>query len=198
MKEDDEMEINDEETIDVIPDYISEDNKSQLIELAHQSINSKWSSDEIPIPEDNPFSNLNRGVFVTLESNGELRGCMGSIHPYSDVITEVIDLAQTAAFRDPRFQPLTQDEFASIDIEISILSPLTSMNGPEDFTLGVDGVVIEYKGNTGILLPQVVENNEEWTRDKFLSIVSQKADLGYDGWKRYPVKLKKFRCEILK
>lgn len=195
--EDVNTRMRDDYGVNIVPESIDEDKRTELIEISRMSIKNEWSEDEVLCPKDNPFSKIKRGIFVTLKKNGDLRGCMGTIQPHGDVVTEVVNLSKTAAFKDPRFPPLRQDEYNDLDIEISILSPLEKIENPTDFILGEDGIVLEYKGRTGVLLPQVVENDEEWTRQKFLDIVSLKAGLGINGWNRYPVEIKKFRCVII-
>ena len=62
------------------------------------------------------------GVFVTLNINHSLRGCIGYPEPVKPLIDAVLDVSIAAAFEDPRFLPLTENEFELIDIEISILT----------------------------------------------------------------------------
>jgi uncharacterized protein len=63
-----------------------------------------------------------RGVFVTLTEHGELRGCIGTIMPVSPLVQAVASNALSAAFSDPRFEPVEEAEFANLCIELSLLS----------------------------------------------------------------------------
>jgi AmmeMemoRadiSam system protein A len=183
---------------ELIPSSINKDDRLQLIDIARDSIKADLEQEEIPVKYNNNFKDLKRGVFVTLKKNDELRGCIGSIYPYSNVVNAVVDMSKSAAFEDPRFPPIKPDEFNELEIEISILSYPEKMDKWNDFKLGEEGVIIEYKSYSGVLLPQVVENRDDWTKSKFLSIISQKAGLGPDGWYRYPVVFKKFKCEMIR
>jgi len=61
-------------------------------------------------------------VFITLNMDGRLRGCIGSLIPHRSLIDDIIANAKSAAFRDSRFAPLTSEEFKKVEIEISLLS----------------------------------------------------------------------------
>jgi AmmeMemoRadiSam system protein A len=104
-----------------------------------------------------------RGVFVTLEINGRLRGCIGHIVGLEPLRKGVVDNALSAAFGDPRFDPLSRKEFAQIEIEISILSRPKELkyNSPEDLKeklqVGIDGVVLSKGWAKATYLPQVWE-----------------------------------------
>jgi len=63
-----------------------------------------------------------KGTFVTITENGDLRGCIGTIYPVRPLILDIIDNSINAAFRDPRFYPLEKEELPLINIEISVLS----------------------------------------------------------------------------
>jgi len=98
---------------------------------------------------------LHAAVFVTLFEDHELRGCMGSLDESRPLPEAVADAAQMVANRDPRFRPVRPAELASIDVEISVLGPFGDVDAPESILLGVDGVVVERRGLSALLLPQV-------------------------------------------
>ena len=108
----------------------------------------------------------------------------------------VVNMARNAAYNDPRFLPLQADEVKDIKIEISVLSPIQEMKNKQDIEIGKDGLIIKYKGYSGLLLPQVAT---EYKMDKieFLEAVSEKAGLSKNAWKEKQAKLYKFQCEII-
>jgi AmmeMemoRadiSam system protein A len=92
-------------------------------------------------------------------------------------------MAREAAFMDPRFSPLSRDEFEKINIEISVLSPLRKISSIEEITLGKHGVYIKKGTRSGTFLPQVADSRD-WTLSDFLGHISRdKAGLGWTGWK---------------
>ena len=96
-----------------------------LLQLARECISKEFTEKgfgkvEIPTEISKAFLKQKRGVFVTLHKNGRLRGCIGNIEPVKTLEAGVRENAVFAAFKDSRFAPLTLDELALIDIEISI------------------------------------------------------------------------------
>jgi AmmeMemoRadiSam system protein A len=148
--------------------------KQQLLDYARKTI-----SYELGILKEKPlldFPGEKCGAFVTLRKRGNLRGCIGNIsseHPLSETIHE---MALAAAFRDPRFTPLTAEELDDISIEISILSPLLKVDNPAKIKPGRDGLYVKNGYSSGLLLPQVaIEQN--WNREKFIDQTFIKAGL---------------------
>jgi hypothetical protein len=127
-------------------------------------------------------------TFVTLMQRGELRGCIGSLAAERPLREDLASNARAAAFRDPRFAPLTREEFAGIAVEVSLLSPLQPVEFENEAQLlallrpGVDGVVIEHRWQRGTFLPQVWEQLPE-PKD-FLAHLKRKAGLPADFWTR--------------
>jgi AmmeMemoRadiSam system protein A len=123
------------------------------------------------------------GAFVTLKINGALKGCIGrfiSSEPLYDVVQAS---AISSAFEDPRFSPLTKEEYNKTDIEITVLGPLKKINNISEIVLGKHGIYIKKGFNSGTMLPQVAIENG-WTVEQFLGFTSRdKAGLGWDGWK---------------
>jgi len=172
-------------------------NKKQgeiLVKLARKTImenlGKKMTSDKArhlsEALKDSCF-NERRGTFVTLKIDGRLRGCIGSLTPNESIRIGIARNALNAAFRDPRFPPLTIDEFKHVDIEISILTEPSPLEYSDYFDLlaklrvNVDGVIIR-KGRAGAtFLPQVWKQLPE--PDIFLSHLCAKAGLSADSWK---------------
>lgn len=125
-------------------------------------------------------------TFVTLMQSGELRGCIGSLQACDPLIEDVSSNALSAAFRDPRFMPLTAGELGFIDIEVSLLSELQPMNFVTEADAlvqlrpNIDGVVLEYEHYRSTFLPQVWENLPQ--PQQFLAQLKLKARLPESFW----------------
>ena len=125
-------------------------------------------------------------TFVTLTLQGQLRGCIGSLEAYRPLIEDVQSNAVASAFRDPRFLPLSKDEFAEVVIEVSLLSKpkLIRHNSEEDalaqLTPGRDGVILQYGQHRATYLPQV------WAQltkpGSFIAHLKEKAGLPDNFW----------------
>src|SRR5205823_7896606 len=95
------------------------------------------------------------GAFVTLKTRqGDLRGCIGSIHAVHPLYQAVASSAISAAFRDPRFRPLHAGELDDLDLEISVMGPIEVVSNIEDIVAVRDGLIITKGRNAGLLLPQ--------------------------------------------
>jgi hypothetical protein len=122
------------------------------------------------------------GVFVTLTEEHDLRGCIGSIVGSEPLVQNVIGNAINAALNDPRFPEVTAAELDRIEIEISVLTPLRPVPGPEAIVVGRHGVVLERGGRRAVFLPQVAPE-QGWDRDTMLDHLALKAQLPRDGWR---------------
>jgi len=123
------------------------------------------------------------GAFVTLKINGVLRGCIGRFN--SDIpIYEIVKVsAVSAAFEDPRFNPLTIQEYEKADIEITVLGPMKEIKNINEIILGKHGIYIKKDLRSGTMLPQVA-TEYGWSVEEFLGHTSRdKAGIGWDGWK---------------
>jgi uncharacterized protein (TIGR00296 family) len=147
---------------------------------------------------------VKRGVFVTLEKfpNKALRGCIGVIEAVKPLYKAVINAAKAAAFSDPRFKSLREDELNRLTIEVSILSIPKLLDGnprnfPEQIVIGRDGLIIEFGMFKGLLLPQVAT---EWGVNavEFLEMTCQKAGMPPGSWTDQRVKVYTFSAELWK
>ncbi|NLB35285.1 MAG: AmmeMemoRadiSam system protein A, partial [Elusimicrobia bacterium] len=118
--------------------------KQDLLKSARGSIKKYLGleDDSSSILEEGNLS-LERGIFVTLHKQAGLRGCIGYIYPQGKLLSSVRKLALEAAFRDPRFLPLSREELSEVDIEISVLTVPKRVVSPYDINLGEDGVIIK-------------------------------------------------------
>lgn len=177
----------------MIGEYSKEDGV-KLLKLARNAIEQEFNSEIKPEELEGKQFFQARGVFVTLAKNKKLRGCIGLPYPLKSVKEAVIEAAKSAAFSDPRFPNLTEKELKDIKIEISILTNPVKCK-PEEIKVGRDGLICEYVGYSGLLLPQVAVEHK-MSRLEFLEAVCQKAGLPRDSWQKSGFNLKRFSCEI--
>ena len=167
---------------------LSEQEKSQLLALARKTIlyvlHSKRLPDapELGIDSTEPMK-VPRAAFVTLKKNSQLRGCIGDIFPQRPLYRSVILNAANAAFRDWRFQPVTESECGQIKIEISVLTTPSPISSASEIRLGTDGVIMNKDGHSAVFLPQVAPE-QGWGIEEMLSNLSVKAGLPADAWKK--------------
>jgi MEMO1 family protein len=129
-----------------------------------------------PVPSEERNGELSRrtGVFVTIKTDGRLRGCVGALTPQKPLWEAVADRTLVAATQDPRFKPVSRKE-GPFTLEISLLTPLRKLSSWRDFRLG-QGAVLVLDGKSGLLLPQVAAENN-WSREQFLENLALKAGL---------------------
>ncbi|MFH1821985.1 MAG: TIGR00296 family protein [Methanobacteriota archaeon] len=173
-----------------------------LVRTARRTIETYLRDGKVLPKPDMPHKLLeHRGVFVTLTKKGELRGCIGHPIPTVSLIEALIDSAINAATRDPRFPELDLDELSDVEIEVSVLTKpeVLKVKHPKEYpsliVIGRDGLIIEYRDNAGLLLPQVpVEWN--WNAEEFLSNACLKARLTPDAWLDKGVCVQRFSAQV--
>jgi AmmeMemoRadiSam system protein A len=171
--------------------------KRDLLEFAKKTITSYVKNGKRPeMNITNKRLKANGATFVTIKTDkGMLRGCMGNIQPNMPLYQSVISNAVNASARDPRFHPMKEDELGSIDVEVTVLSPLEPLKDTNKIEIGKHGLYIVKDYRSGILLPQVpVEFG--WDREAFLKQVAKKAGLTEDAWKE--AELFRFTAEIIR
>jgi len=191
----------------VDPEELDDKEGEFLVKIARMSVEYWFKHRKhLPLPEDVPQKLRKRGAaFVTIETyygpeERELRGCIGFIEPVKPLVEVVRDVALEAAFRDPRFPPLREEELERVTFEVSVLSALEE--APEDpservkfVKIGRDGLVVERGWARGLLLPQVpVEYG--WDAETFLSETCLKAGLWPDCWTDPKTKVYRFRARL--
>ena len=185
-------------TADTAETEIPEEGAPDLLAvLAYNAIADKLGAKQRPIPSDKDAAELENtltadgAAFVTLNLDGSLRGCIGSLVAHRPLGEDIVANAQAAAFQDPRFAPLTPAEFNRIDLEVSVLSqpvPLWDAGTaapPESEVLaalrpGVDGAVLSFGPYRATYLPQVWEQLPQ--PSDFLNQLKLKAGLPSDFW----------------
>jgi len=164
---------------------LTKEQKKYLLKLARKTIEDFILNEEVhnPSPPDDVLLTDDGAVFVTLHRDGMLRGCIGQMIAQGPLYLAVRDMAISAATRDHRFRPVTEAELDSIDIEISVLSPMEPFDDWRDFEVGVHGIWLTNGNRSGVFLPQVGRDTG-WSKEQFLQeLCSQKAGLRSDCYK---------------
>jgi AmmeMemoRadiSam system protein A len=175
---------------------LSDSERRLLLQVARCAVEAAVNGTSSALPDDVPdILRQPAGAFVTLRIGDELRGCIGYIESTCSLIETVEDAAAKAALDDIRFSPVTSEELPTIDIEISVLSPIEQIDDPEKVEVGRHGLIVEYGGFRGLLLPQVPLEHG-WDRETFLNQTCRKAGLPLDVWQSPTVKLYTFTAEV--
>ena len=171
------------------PGRLSDEARKQLIHIARASILHGLEHGKALHPSPQDYSDelqVERASFVTLNRFGELRGCIGHLEAIMPLARDVAENAYSAAFRDPRFPPLTRGEYAQLVLHISILSPPEALMVRSESDLltklrpGVDGLILEDGYARGTFLPSVWESLPE--PEEFLRHLKRKAGLSENYW----------------
>jgi AmmeMemoRadiSam system protein A len=176
--------------------------KEMLLDLVKNTIADELGIEQRKFtPEDfkDKIFQEKRGVFVTLEINKNLRGCIGNIEPVHSLYDAVKRNASEAAFGDPRFNPLSVDEYPDIEIEISVLTVPKKLKytTPQDLLEklhpGKDGVILGKDFFKATYLPQVWDDLKD--KEQFLSSLAMKAGLDPEIWKNEKVDISVYEVE---
>ena len=127
------------------------------------------------------------GVFVCIKSNGQLRGCIGTIDPTQGCVAEeIIANAISASSKDPRFMPVDELELPTVEYSVDVLTPPEAINDESELDPKVYGVIVESGSRRGLLLPDLegVDTVEEQ-----VDIARHKAFISTGD----PIKLYRFR-----
>lgn len=183
-------------------DKLTEEEGRCLLSVARQTIERQLFSLKDQGQADSQLSprfSERRGTFVTLTIDGGLRGCIGHIIPQESLIEGIRINALNAAFRDPRFRPLSKKEWEKVKIEISILTdpkPLSYTDADDLLNRlrpGIDGVIIKKGFNQATFLPQVWEQLPD--KKEFLTHLCLKAGLDMDAWKRENLEVSTYQVQ---
>ena len=182
------------------PLRLSDEDGIQLVKIARKAV-LEYLRNNKKI-KDSKF-NYDSGVFVTINKNDSLRGCIGFPLPTKKLSDGLIDAAIAAATQDPRFNPVTIDELNQIVFEVTILTPPVKMyvKDPMEYLsiikVGRDGLIVENGYSSGLLLPQVpIEYC--WNVSEFLCHTCEKAGLDMYAWKDMNTSVSKFEGIIFK
>ncbi len=174
---------------------LTEEEKSLLGVIAcsaiDQILQGKTSVDLPFIPQGVLHETL--GCFVTLNKNGRLRGCIGTMVAQEPLHITAVRMACAAALHDNRFPPLTREEWESagagrVEVELSVLGPMSLCPGKEHIQIGTHGLLLTLHGKSGVFLPKVpVEQG--WDLDTYLTQLCHKASLPVNSWQHKDAQL---------
>lgn len=143
------------------------------------------------------------GVFVTLNKNNNLRGCIGYAEPIRTAIDATMEVSLAAAFNDPRFPQVSAEEFEKLDFEVTVLTKPQIIEVahykqyPDEIEIGQDGLIIQKGYARGLLLPQVATENA-FTEEEFLDHTCMKAGISADSWMDESCDVYKFQGQIFR
>lgn len=175
---------------------LNPEEKAELLEIAQQVVETHCRGEKPPeYSGTSPTLNEPRGAFVTLHKEGKLRGCIGHIRAKNPLAETVAEMAEAAAFYDPRFPPVTSEELELLQYEISVLTPLRRISEVDEIEVGVHGLYMKRGSCSGLLLPQVAAERG-WDRNTFLEQTCTKAGLSVDAWKDEKTEIYLFSADV--
>ncbi|MDY0108575.1 MAG: AmmeMemoRadiSam system protein B [Candidatus Krumholzibacteria bacterium] len=173
-------------------DRLSPAERAYLVRLARAAVEAAVRGEPPPDPaavaraagcELSPRLRAERGAFVTLTLDGRLRGCIGYIEGIKPLVEAVIDNAASAAVNDPRFTPVRPADLAPLHVEVSVLSPLRAVPGPEAIEVGRHGILLSKGRRQAVFLPQVA-TEQGWDLTTTLDHLAVKAGLPANAWRQ--------------
>lgn len=184
---------------------ISDRAGNYLVKIAKDSIKYYLENGEkLTKPADYPIElDEKLGVFVTLNKNFRLRGCIGYPEPIMPAIDATMEAAIAAAFNDPRFPEVSMIEYDDLDFEVTVLTKpeLIEIAHPDQYfdeiEIGRDGLIIQKGFAKGLLLPQVATENK-FDTEEFLEQTCMKAGISADSWMDESCDVYKFQGQIFK
>lgn len=168
---------------------LTEQGRQQLIDVAKESIKYGIEHGQLISVDANDYPSeltKTRATFVTLKINDQLRGCIGTLTAHAPLVLDIADNAFSAAFKDPRFSPVTKDEFNALQYHISILTEPEPIKVKDEKDLlaqlkpGVDGIVLHEGSRRSTFLPSVWESLPNPV--DFIQHLKLKAGLPKDYW----------------
>ncbi len=181
----------------------SAEERQLMLKLAWQSVVAAVNKQPLPNPPVNEIPEKlrqRRACFVTLNKQGQLRGCIGAIFPEEPLYQAVIHKARSAALEDERFAPVTPDELPQIEVEVSVLTLPRELDfrSPDDLLEKlrprVDGVVLNVGGYQATFLPQVWEQIPD--KEEFMNSLARKAGLRPSDWRRPQAAVLVYQAEV--
>ena len=150
---------------------------SPLVKLAHEAIDAYVKEGRIMQSPAmlTPEMKEKAGVFVSIHKGGELRGCIGTFEPSRpSVAEEIIVNAISAATRDPRFEPVQEEELKDLDISVDVLTPPEPIESKEQLNPKKYGAIVQRGARRGLLLPDLEGVD---TAEQQIDICRLKADI---------------------
>ncbi len=176
----------------LVPDLTSRE-KSILLRVAREAVRAGFEEDASPAPPEELTDTLRRpyGAFVTLKKGEEVRGHAGATQSTVPLWLCVRRMAKLAAFQNPRYSPLGRGELPEAHIEISVVGPLTAVREVDDLVVGRDGVIVQDRSDSALMLPEAATDHG-WTSREFLAAACRKAGLAPDAWEKEGVEVLRF------
>jgi MEMO1 family protein len=160
--------------------------KQQLLEISHSALEFYINTGELPALDPgilSPAMKKPSGVMVSLYMGGRLRGSMANFSSSDPLYAVVEGMTIAAAIHDQRFAPVEEPELKYLEIELSILTPLRKIGSIDEFELGKHGIYMKKGEQSGTFLPHIAHENG-WSTEELLGhCASDKAGIGWDGWK---------------
>ncbi len=178
-----QQEINGHESL-VVSRKLTQEEQSAALKLARNTLELAFglAKKEYLDYQKYPIFQEKRGLFVTLKHGESLRGCIGLIEPIDELSTAIKEMSEAAAFDDPRFSAVTNNELSSLTIEVSVLTSPQLTSNPDEIELGRHGVIVKSGGRSGVFLPQVATETG-WNLATFMShLCVDKAGLNQECW----------------
>ncbi len=165
---------------------LSPADEDALIASAREAVSSRLERRAPRWPASSPALDRRCGAFVTLRSRSgpyaSLRGCIGRIAATESLVETVRSMAAAAAFEDPRFPPVSADEYPGLIFEITLLSPMRKIEDISEIEVGTHGVYLTKGWRSAVFLPQVA-TEQGWDRESLLGHLCAKAGLPDEAWK---------------
>lgn len=185
-----------------MPTKLSQNDRQILLQVARRALEATANKEKLPALDLSQFSEdlqADGASFVTLTTNGQLRGCIGTLQAYQPLVRDVQARAVQAASEDPRFSPVKPEELKKIKIEVSRLTqpePL-SYDSPDQLKSllrsGIDGVVISDGYKRATFLPQVWEDLPN--PEQFLGHLCRKMGSSPNLWKHQMLEVETYQVE---
>ena len=182
---------------------LNKEHQQRLLDLARRSIQHGLQTGrplKVTLADFPAELTEHRATFVTLQKHHQLRGCIGMLEAVRPLAEDIAENAFLAAFQDPRFPPLADDEFGDLEIHLSILTPAIPVAFTSEQDLisqlqpGIDGLILEEGHRRGTFLPSVWEQLPE--PGQFLRHLKQKAGLAPDYWSE-TIRIYRYRTEMI-
>ncbi|TAJ43813.1 TIGR00296 family protein [Methanofollis fontis] len=179
---------------------LTRDEGETAVRLARTALETELRGQTFTLPPLPPVFSEQRGVFVTITRDGDLRGCIGLPYPVMPLSEGIVHAALSAAREDPRFPPVRPAELPDIRIDLTVLSVPEPLECAPDrradhVEVGRHGLILSGQGRSGLLLPQVA-TEYNWNAREFLDHTCLKAGLSPGCWTDPEVAVATFEGQI--
>lgn len=185
-----------EPSYEVLSDRVGQD----LVNHARSAIEAALTDATRPDPPDDDILRADRGVFVTINDDGDMRGCIGRPEPRRPLAQAAAEVAVAAATDDPRYPPLEAADLGDITLTVSVLTHPETIEADDlsdhiqSIEVGRDGLIVEQGSKRGLLLPQVPVDHD-WDSQRFLTETCRKATLPGHAYNDPATTVKRFSAQ---